>query len=192
MDSWMIYISVVHLRTFWAKTQPTSTDLVLTMLTVTECNVKSHDTIKQRQLFLQKGLTISLPSLSAPPWDILLKWGGTGAIINLERTTLCDEITPQCILMHQRGKPCVCSWPKWEYFGWKWWATAVKQTSVFPEQWGCFKGMQCGWWDGVMGFFYAWMIVIHNYTFLPCFWWSFFDKLTWIRSFTSNSKSKCD
>lgn len=114
-----------------------------------------------------------------------------GAIINLERTTLCDEITPQCILMHQKRKPCVCSWPKWEYFGWKWWATAVKQTSVFPEQWGCFKGMQCGWWDGVMDF-YAWMIVIHNYTFLPCFWWSFFNKLTWIRSCTSNSESKFD
>lgn len=58
--------------------------LVLTVLTVTECNVKSHDTIKLRELCLQKVCqSCYLVSLSALLGH-LSKMRKHGAIINLE------------------------------------------------------------------------------------------------------------
>lgn len=179
MDSRLILIATL-LSSIWGHLpSPQSKDttppdiLVLTTLTVTECNVKSHDTIKLREPFPQKGLTILLPSpvsLSAPLGH-LTKTRRHGAIINLELWQLNHFVWWNYTTMHidaPRRNPAFVA-TKWHENGstlgenggrWRWNRPLFFRTMRMFQRDAVWL---MGWCDG----FYAWMIVIHNYASLP-------------------------
>lgn len=138
-----------------------------------------------------KGLTILLPSLASLPAPLghLTKMS---AIINLDLCQLNHFVWWNYTTLHINAprETLHLLWPNGTKMGVLW----VKMVGgggetdfCFSEQWGCFKGMECGWWDGVM-VFYELMIVIHNYASLPCFFLSSnIDTDPCIRSCRSNS-----
>lgn len=154
------------------RTSPQSKDsnslgiLGLNALTVTESNVKSHDTIKLRELLLPKGLTILLPtpvSLSAPQGH-LTKMRKHGGIINLDLWQLNHFVQCNYIIMH-----IYVLWRNPAFLVTKW------------HENGSSLGENGGWWRWNRLLFFRTMKMFQRDVADGMMWW-FFSRWFWYKS----------